>query len=32
VIPDIAIESPLLPSADDPMLKKALEIVRKGGS
>lgn len=32
VIPDIAIESPLLPSADDPMLKKALEIVRKEGS
>lgn len=30
VIPDVAIESPLLPSSDDPMLKKALEIVRKG--
>ena len=29
VIPDIGIESPLLPGQGDPMLEKALEIVRK---
>lgn len=30
VVPDIVLPAPLLPSADDPMLAKALEIVRRG--
>lgn len=30
VVPDVAIPAPLLPSADDPMLTKALELVKQG--
>lgn len=30
VIPDVAIEAPLLPALEDPMLQKALEVVQQG--
>lgn len=32
VVPDLAVPAPLLPSAEDPMLAKVLEIVAKGAN